>query len=284
MRPIDQQTVLVTGATDGVGKALAVEFAAHAATVLLHGRDEARLAAAVREIRGDTGNENVRAYRADFSSLDQVRKLAGEVERDNARLDLLINNAGIRLGRPASGREVSADGYELTFAVNYLAPFLLTNLLLTLLAGSAPARIVNVASAGQLPVDFDDVMLERHYDGVRAYRQSKLALVMFTFELAERLRADGERPVTVNALHPATFMNTKMAYEAGIQPVSSIQDGVDATMHLAVSPELDGVTGRYFEGLTESRAIDQAYDVEARRGLWRLSETLVRLQPTPHDL
>ena len=154
----------------------------------------------------------------------------------------------------------------------------MTNLLLALLRRSVPARIVNVASAGQLPIDFDDVMLERHYDGVRAYRQSKLALVMFTFELARRLRAGSERTVTVNALHPATFMNTKMAYEMGVQPVSSIEDGVAATMRLAISPELDGVSGRYFDGMTESRARDHAYDAGARWRLWRLSETLVGME------
>lgn len=278
MRPIDQQTALVTGATDGMGKALAGELAARGATVLLHGRNEARLEAAVREIRQATGNERVRPYRADFSGLDEVRKLVGEVEETTQRLNLLVNNAGIGRGRPGGGREESADGYELRFAVNYLAPFLLTHLLLARLRRSAPARIVNVASAGQIPIDFDDVMLERHYDGMRAYRQSKLALVMFTFELAQRLRADGERTVTVNALHPATFVNTKMAYEAAIAPVSSIEDGVEATMRLAVSPELDGVSGRYFDGMTESRANDQAYEAGARRRLWRLSETLVGME------
>jgi NAD(P)-dependent dehydrogenase (short-subunit alcohol dehydrogenase family) len=278
MRPIDQQTALVTGATDGMGKALAGELAARGATVLLHGRNEARLEAAVREIRQATGNERVRPYRADFSGLDEVRKLVGEVEETTQRLNLLVNNAGIGRGRPGGGPEQSADGYELRFAVNYLAPFLLTHLLLARLRRSAPARIVNVASAGQIPIDFDDVMLERQYDGMRAYRQSKLALVMFTFELAQRLRADGERTVTVNALHPATFVNTKMAYEAAIAPVSSIEDGVEATMHLAVSPELDGVSGRYFDGMTESRANDQAYEAGARRRLWRLSETLVGME------
>jgi NAD(P)-dependent dehydrogenase (short-subunit alcohol dehydrogenase family) len=278
MRPIDQQTALVTGATDGMGKALAGELAARGATVLLHGRNEARLEAAVREIRQATGNERVRPYRADFSGLDEVRKLVGEVEETTQRLDLLVNNAGIGRGRPGGGPEQSADGYELRFAVNYLAPFLLTHLLLARLRRSAPARIVNVASAGQIPIDFDDVMLERQYDGMRAYRQSKLALVMFTFELAQRLRADGERTVTVNALHPATFVNTKMAYEAAIAPVSSIEDGVEATMRLVVSPELDGVSGRYFDGMTESRANDQAYEAGARRRLWRLSETLVGME------
>jgi len=134
---------------------------------------------------------------------------------------------------------------------------------------------VNVASAGQVPIDFDDPMLERRYDGVRAYRQSKLAEVMFTFELAERLRAGGETGVTVNALHPATFMNTKMVREAAIHPASAVEEGVRATLRLAVAPELDGFTGRYFDGMNEARARDQAYDPDARRRLWRLSEELV---------
>jgi len=275
VRPIEAQTALVTGATDGLGKVLARDLAARGATVLLHGRSETRLDSAVREIRAGTGSERLRSYRADFSSLDEVRRLADRVEQDNKRLDLLINNAGIGFGRPGSGREVSADGYELTFAVNYLAPFLLTNQLLALLRRSAPARVVNVASAGQVPIDFDDVMLEQNYDGPLAYRQSKLAQVMFTFDLAERLHAEGEQGVTVNALHPATFMNTKMVYEAGIHPASSIEDGVRATMRLAVSPELDGVTGRYFNGVNEARARDQAYEPGARRRLWRLSESMV---------
>lgn len=277
MRPIEQQTALVTGATDGLGKAIAGELAARGATVLLHGRDEARLEETGHDIRGGTGNERIRPYRADFSRLDEVRKLAADVERNIERLDLLINNAGVGFGRPGDGREVSADGYELRFAVNYLAPFLLTHLLLALLRRSAPARIVNVASAGQLAVDFDDVMLERNYDGTAAYRQSKLAMIMFTFELAQQLRAGGEPSVTVNALHPATFMNTKMVYEAKVNPVSSIADGVEATMCLAISPVLEGVTGRYFDGTNESRARDQAYDTSARHRLWRLSEALVEM-------
>jgi NAD(P)-dependent dehydrogenase (short-subunit alcohol dehydrogenase family) len=275
MLPINQQTALVTGATDGMGKALARELAARGATVLLHGRSEARLQAAVREIVQGTGNERVQPYRADFSAMDDVRKLAEEVERNTEHLDVLINNAGVGIGRPRGRREESRDGYELRFAVNYLAPFLLTNLLLAFLRRCAPARIVNVASAGQTPIDFDDVMLEFGYDGMRAYAQSKLALIMFTFELAERLDAAGERLLTVNALHPATFMNTKMVHEAGFRPASSITEGVDATMRLAVSTELDGVTGRYFEGMTESRALEQSYDPDARRRLWRLSESLV---------
>ncbi|HEX8133316.1 MAG TPA: SDR family NAD(P)-dependent oxidoreductase [Actinomycetes bacterium] len=274
MRPVEDQTILVTGATDGLGRALARELATRGATVLLHGRSKERLEDARRELQEATGSDRLRTYLADFASLEQVRRLAREVAGDQERLDVLVNNAGIAGGGP---RQESAEGYELRFAVNYLAPFLLTDLLLPLLRRSAPARIVNVASVGQVPIDFDDVMLERGYDPMRAYRQSKLAQVMFTFELAERLGAAGESGVTVNALHPATLMNTKMALESFGYTISSIQDGVEATLRLVVAPELDGVSGRYFDRLDESRANPQAYEADARRRLWRLSAALAGL-------
>jgi NAD(P)-dependent dehydrogenase (short-subunit alcohol dehydrogenase family) len=273
VRPVAEQRILVTGSTDGLGKALARELADRGAAVLLHGRSEARLEDSLRQIREASGDERARAYRADFSSLAEVRRLAGEVEHDHQRLDVLVNNAGIGGGRPGSRREESADGHELRFAVNYLAPFLLTRLLLRLLRRSAPARIVNVASAGQAPLDFRDPMLERGYDGMRAYSQSKLAQIMFTFELAERLDDDGV-DVTVNALHPASLMNTKMVYESFGYTTSRVEEGLEATLQLAVSPELDGASGRYFDGLREARAHQQAYDPDARRRLWRMSEEL----------
>jgi NAD(P)-dependent dehydrogenase (short-subunit alcohol dehydrogenase family) len=266
VRPVDRQTILVTGATDGHGRALARELVSRGATVLLHGRSEERLEDTQRELGAAA------TYVADFSSLEEVRRLASALERDQERLDLLVNNAGIGGGN--GRREESADGYELRFAVNYLAPFLLTNLLLPLLRRSAPARIVNVASAGQAAIDFDDVMLERRYDAMRAYGQSKLAQIMFTFELAERLRGE-DAGVTVNALHPASLMNTKMVYESFGYTMSTVEDGVEATLRLAISPELEGVTGRYFDRLREARPNKQADDAEARRRLWRLSEELV---------
>jgi NAD(P)-dependent dehydrogenase (short-subunit alcohol dehydrogenase family) len=274
MRPVDEQTILVTGATDGLGRALARELAARGATVLLHGRAKARLEDTRREIVEATGSDRLHTYLADLASLEQVRRLGREVGGDQERLDVLVNNAGIGGDGP---RQRSADGHELRFAVNYLAPFLLTELLLPLLRRSAPARIVNVASVGQVPIDFDDVMLERHYDALRAYRQSKLAQIMFTVELAERLRAAGESGVTVNALHPATLMNTKMALETFGYAMSTIEDGVEATLRLAVAPELEGVSGRYFDRLDDARANPQAYDADARGRLWRLSAALTGL-------
>jgi NAD(P)-dependent dehydrogenase (short-subunit alcohol dehydrogenase family) len=272
MRPVEEQITLVTGATDGLGRALAGELAARGATVLVHGRSPERVDGVVQ----DLGNERGRGYVADFSALDQVRALAEAIERDHRRLDLLVNNAGIGSGPRGSPREVSEDGYELRFAVNYLAPFLLTNLLLPLLRRSAPSRIVNVASVGQAPIDFDDVMLEREYSGMRAYAQSKLAQITFTFELADRLRAEGA-DVTANALHPATLMNTKMVDESFGYTQSTIEEGVEATLRLAISPELDRVSGRYFDRLHEAQPNEQATETEARRRLWALSEELAEL-------
>lgn len=211
MGPIDDATILVTGATDGLGKQVARDLTARDAMVLLHGRDAARGVAALREIREATGNEKLHFYLADFSALAQVRHLAGEIMADHGRLDVLINNAGIGSGPSGDTRRAtSRDGHELRFAVNYLAPFLLTELLRSLLLRSAPARIVNVMSVGQSPIGFDDVMLELGYDGARAYSRSKLAQVMFTFALAERLEGTG---VTATCLHPASLMDTKMVFE-----------------------------------------------------------------------
>lgn len=271
MRPLADQTILITGATDGLGRALAHDLARRGAMVLLHGRSDVRLADTRREILEACDEAAVRSYRADFSSLDAVRRLAGEIGGDHQRLDVLVNNAGIGFGPPGGSRQESVDGYDLRFAVNYLAPFLLTTLLLPLLRRSAPARIVNVASAGQQPIDFDDPMLQQHYDGVRAYRQSKLAEIMFTFELAERLRVE-DAEVTVNALHPATYMNTKMVFEHGAAPLTAVEDGLEATRQLVIAPELDGKSGLYFDRLREASAQAQAYDPEARRRLWRMSE------------
>jgi NAD(P)-dependent dehydrogenase (short-subunit alcohol dehydrogenase family) len=271
MRQLDQQTILITGATDGLGRALATDLAARGATLLIHGRDDARGRETIDEIRARTGNENLHWLRADLASLDEVRALAEQVTREHERLDALVNNAGIGSSEDGGGRMVSRDGYELRFAVNYLAGFLLTRLLRPLLERSAPARIVNVSSAGQAPIDFGDVMLERNYNGVQAYCQSKLAQVMLTLDLGDEL---SERGVSATALHPATYMPTKMVRASGVSPVSSIEDGVRATLRLVAGPELDGVSGRYFNGLEEASAHPQAYDPDARRKLRELSERL----------
>jgi NAD(P)-dependent dehydrogenase (short-subunit alcohol dehydrogenase family) len=272
---VDDRIALVTGATDGLGKAVATELARTGATVLVHGRSEERLDATLNEIREFTGNDRMRSYRADFASLADVRSMADSILEQEGQLDIVVNNAGI--GTTVSGdgqRLVSEDGFELRFAVNYLAHFLLTGLLKELVVASAPARIVNVSSAGQMPIDFDDVMLEHGYSGVRAYCQSKLAQIMFTFDLAKELST---REVTANALHPATYMPTKMVIAAGASPMSSLEEGTRATMRLASAPELDGVTGHYWNGEREADADPQAYEDEARARLRRLSVDLTGL-------
>jgi NAD(P)-dependent dehydrogenase (short-subunit alcohol dehydrogenase family) len=273
MRAATEQVILVTGATDGLGRAVATELATRGATLLLHGRDETRLADTVERIRAETQNEKLRTYRANFSSLDEVGWMADRIVRDQDRIDVLVNNAGIGTALPGDGKRMeSRDGHELRFAVNYLAHFLLTRRLVSLIVSSAPARIVNVSSAGQAPIDFDDVMLERAYDGVQAYCQSKLAQVMLTFDLAEELR---DESVTVNCLHPATYMPTKIVLHARGSAISTLEEGVEATLRLAADADLDGVTGRYFNGQNEARAHPQAYDPDARRRLRELSERFV---------
>jgi NAD(P)-dependent dehydrogenase (short-subunit alcohol dehydrogenase family) len=276
----DERTIVITGTTDGLGKGLANELARSGARLILHGRNEEKGQALLEELgqhrTGRAGgspriNGELEWRRADLSSLDEVRELADSL-LDEDRIDVLVNNAGIGT---AGGREESADGYELTFAVNYLAPFLLTRRLLPLIERSAPSRIVNVISAGQAPIDFDDVMLERSYSGVQAYGQSKLAMVMLTFDLAEELEGSG---VTANCLHPGTYMPTNMVHAAGIEPVTPLEDGIAATMRLIFSPEVDGVNGHYFDGTSESAPLPQAEDPEARRRLRELSADLTGIQ------
>jgi NAD(P)-dependent dehydrogenase (short-subunit alcohol dehydrogenase family) len=273
------KTVLVTGSTDGVGKLVAQRLAAAGAHVLLHGRSREKGQRTLAEIRAATGSDRLEFHLADLSSLIEVRGLAEMVAARHEKLHLLVNNAGIGFGpRGAMRREISRDGHELRFAVNYLAGFLLAHLLLPSLQDGAPARIVNVSSAGQFPIDFEDVMLARDYEGTRAYRQSKLAQVMFTIDLAEQLAGAG---VTVNCLHPATFMNTNMVIESGYAPTSSVEEGADAILQLATSPELEGKTGLYFDGQRQARANAQAYDAGARQRLWDLSIRLTGLSAEP---
>lgn len=266
------RTALVTGATDGVGRLVARRLAAQGFRVLAHGRNQERGETLVREIERAGGKADF--LHADLASLDQIRGLAKTVLATTDRLHLLINNAGVGTSGEVPGRQTSVDGHELRFAVNYLAGFLLTYLLLPLLKASAPARIVNVSSAGQQAIDFSDVMLTRRYDGRTAYCQSKLAQIMFTIDLAAELEGSG---IIVNALHPSTYMNTTMVRQTGIEPVSRVEDGADAILNLAVGKALEGRNGLYFNVLREQRAHEQAYDPQARRKLRALSLELTGL-------
>ena len=275
MTAIQDQVILVTGSTDGIGKQTAHDLASMGATVLLHGRVRERAVSTLQEIYAATGNEHLEYYLADFSSLAEVRRLAADVQAKHCCLNVLINNAGIGAGDCKDKRRVlSQDGYELRFAVNYLAPFLLTHLLLPCLRQTTLSRIVNVASKGQLPIDFDDVMLEQCYDPMQAYCQSKLALVMFTFELALALQNEG---IMVNCLNPGSRLNTKMVREMFEQSWGSIQSGADVIVHVATSIELEGATGKYFDQIQEASANAQAHKRQARRKLWQLSESLCQM-------
>jgi len=267
MQRLGGKTAFVTGATDGVGRLVATRLGEAGARVLVHGRNAERGQRVVAEIEHAGGSATFLA--ADLGSLADVRLLADEVLRSEQRLDILINNAGI--GTAPNERLLSADGHELRFAVNYLAGFLLTHHLLPLLRTSAPARIVNVSSGGQQALDFDDIMLTRDFSGPRAYRQSKLAQIMFTIDLADELRGSG---ISVFALHPATYMNTTMVHRAGVTPISTVEQGAAAILRLAVSPDIEQHTGQYFNGLREAHADAQAYDPDARRRLRAISARL----------
>jgi len=261
------RVVLITGSTDGLGREVALELAGSDTHIIIHGRNRDRGMEVVQQIEEAGGS--ARFHQADLANLSDVRAFGEAVLREYDRLHVLVNNAGIWL-TPEQGRRVSADGHELHFAVNYLSHYLLTRMLLPLLVESAPARIVNVASAAQRPIDFDDVMLERDYSDGRGYAQSKLAQILFTVDLARELEGTG---VTVNALHPATMMNTSMVLSRGAETRSSVDDGTDAVLNLIDTADLG--TGRYFNGTRPAQANAQAYDEDALRRLRRLSDELV---------
>jgi NAD(P)-dependent dehydrogenase (short-subunit alcohol dehydrogenase family) len=235
---------------------------------VLDGRDAGRTDQLVAELRTEGEAEG---FVADLASLAQVRRLGEEVAAAHPRLDVLINNAGVGGGPRGSGREVSADGHELRLAVNYLAPVALTRALLPQLKAGAPARIVNVGSAGQEPLDFDDPELTRGYSGMSAYCRSKFALAAHTFALAEEL---GDSGVSVNVLHPATYMDTAMVREGGIAPWNTVADGAPGVLALATR---DLGTGGYFDGTRPARAHEQAYDREVQRRLAAVTGQLVAL-------
>lgn len=263
-----QKVALVTGSTSGLGREVALRLGAMDYFVIVHGRNQERGLEVIRQIE-ESGVGAARFYAADLGSLDQVRTFAEAVVNDFDRLDVLINNAGI--GSSPARRLVSEDGFELRFQVNYLSHFLLTDMLLPLLIDSAPARIVNVASAAQQAIDFENVMLESNFSGGRAYAQSKLAQILFTIDLANVLKDEN---VLVNALHPATYMDTAMVRNAGATPRSSVAEGADGVMQLVTE---DSGSGNYYVRQRSARANRQAYDEEDRAQLRQLSRRLTGL-------
>lgn len=254
---VSGKTILVTGSTDGLGKLVARHVAEEDATVLLHGRNTSKGKQVLNELISQTGNKNIRYYNGDFASLGEVVQLSKEIIRNHPQIDILINNVGIGSGKVSdyNQRRISKDGIELRFQVNYLSHVLLTDKLLPLLPSGAV--IVNVASIGQEPIDFDNIMLEKNYDGYFAYKQSKTALIMYTFDLAERLKNDG---IKVNVLHPATLMNTKMVFEDWNYTMTTVEQGAEATENLLFTES----TGEYYDMKRKSRAINQTYNINDR--------------------
>jgi NAD(P)-dependent dehydrogenase (short-subunit alcohol dehydrogenase family) len=256
-------SVLLTGATSGLGAWLAPRLGAAGLTVLVHGRDPARVAAGVAAV--EDGGGRAEGYVADLASLAECARLAAAVaERGDLRI--LVNNAGVGFGAPGADREFSRDGHELRWAVNYLAPVALTRGLLKTLCANAPSHIVNVGSIGQQPIDFADLRMDHGYDGTTAYRRSKLALAAWTFDLAGEVAADGIR---VDCIHPASLMPTAMVRESGYDTLSTVEEGGAATLRLILD---DAGTGRYFEGTRQTRARPEAYDPAVRAALRAATE------------
>jgi NAD(P)-dependent dehydrogenase (short-subunit alcohol dehydrogenase family) len=276
-----KKIVMVTGANSGIGKAASLSLAKMGATVVMVARNRERGETARSEIIRDSGNNSVDLLLADLSSLESIRGLALEFHRKYSRLDVLINNAGLFNQR----RRVTSDGYENTFATNYLAAFLLTNLQLDLLKSSAPSRVINVSSVAHYNgrINFEDLNLERNYGGWKAYGQSKLALVLFTHELARKLHGTG---VTVNAVHPGTVATniwTRPLGPAGFIMalpklfMTSPERGAETIVYLASSPDAANISGEYLEKLRVKKSSDESYNEEIAQRLWDVSAKLTHL-------
>lgn len=278
---LNGKTAIVTGASSGMGKVTALELAKAGAKVVIVCRPGSKAEAAFGEISAEAGKGNVELMNADLSSQSSIRACVEEFRKTHERLEILVNNAGIFL----SNRELTADGFERTFATNHLAYFLLTNLLLDMLKASAPARIVCVASKAERwgKIDFDDLQSERSYSGMKAYSQSKLANILFTYELARRLKHTG---VTANCLHPG-LVNTgwgrgfRGIFKIGIKLVTPFmlapEEGAKTSIYLASSPEVEKVTGQYFIKCKPARSADSSYDADVAKKLWEVSERLTKL-------
>ncbi len=266
------KTILVTGATDGIGKQTALDLAKMQYHVIVHGRDLAKAQSVAQEIKKVAKNPSIDFVAADFASLEQVRKMAGAVHQQYPTLDVLVNNAGLSENEYLT----THDGFEMTFGVNYLAPFLLTLLLLDLLKKDAPSRIVNVASmAHARDLDFENLQGEKSFHGYGQYATSKLCNILFTFELADRLR---ESKISVNCLHPGVIDTKLLRKNFGAGMGSPVTVGSQTSVFLATSSTVEDVTGTYFVDKKPSRPAKICYDMSVRKKLWNLSEDLVGLK------
>ena len=269
---MENKVILITGSTDGIGKQAALEFARKGATVLIHGRNPSLGKTVLSEIRKASQNDNVFLYIADFASLKQVRQLADDILGKNAELDILVNNAGVYTPR----RQLTEDGFEVTFAVNHLAPFLLTNLLLDLLRKSAPSRIINVSSMAHqgARIDLNDLNSTERFDAYDAYSKSKLANLLFTFALADRLNGSS---VTVNALHPGVIATKMLRAGFGSMGGRPVEDGAARIAYLVNTPGSESITGKYFVNDKEQASSSQSRDLKLQNQFWAISEKMVGL-------
>ncbi len=263
---VSGKTVFITGATDGLGKLVAKHLVEQGAVVAIHGRNPEKGKALADEL-SKTGRVNY--YNADYASLEEVREMSETMRKELSQIDILINNVGIGKGK-SSIRETSRDGFELRFAVNYLSHVLLTENLLPLLPENT-GSIINVASVGQEPVDFSDLMLEKNYEGFLAYKRSKTALIIYTIELANRLKSNG---INVNSIHPATLMNTKMVTEEWDYTLTTVEEGAEAVENLLFTK----TSGEYYDGKNRAKAIPQVYDARARKKLMEITLDLLKDQ------
>jgi retinol dehydrogenase 14 len=268
------RTVLVTGGTDGIGKQIALTLAGKGATIILHGRNPSKTAITAAEIRAKTGNGAVETAVADFTSLAQVRACADDIKARFPALHVLVHNAGVFMNE----RVVTVDGLEATLAINHVAPFLLTHLLLDLLKKSAPARVITISSIAhtRAKLDFGNLQWEKAFEGYGAYALSKLANVLFTVELARRLQGTG---VTANCLHPGVIATKLLQIGFGNMKAGSVEKGAETPVYLAASPEVEGVTGGYFVDSKEAHASPAAEDSSLCRRFWETSLQLAGIAP-----
>ena len=268
---MENKIILITGATDGIGKRTAYELADKSATVILHGRDKERLLKTQEEISHLTNNNNISIVTANLSSLKQVRLAAEEIKTKFKQLDVLINNAGVYM----KTRVLTEDGFETTFAVNHLAPFLITNLLLNLLKQSNSSRIINVSSIAHTRAQlvFENLNSAKHFDAYSTYAVSKLANILFTYKLADQLKNDG---ITVDALHPGVI-DTKLLHTGFNIAGASVEEGAATSVYLASSNEVENVSGKYFENVKEVPSSEDSYNKEYQKKMWNVSSQMVGL-------
>ncbi|MFX1500006.1 MAG: SDR family oxidoreductase [Promethearchaeota archaeon] len=267
----EDKIILITGSTDGIGYQSAIELVKSGYHIIVHGRNQEKAELTLNQIEKVTNKNNLSAIFADLGSFNQIKEMVNDINDRYNRLDVLINNAGVY--RPE--RNVTQEGLEETFAINYVAPFLLTNLLINKLKKGIPSRIVNVASRIQSNhFDFDDLLMERGYTGMKAYARSKTALILFTYFLSEKMKNTG---ITINSLHPG-WINTKLSRSGNGSGGAPLLEGAKTLIYAATAPELENISGRYFKNNHPTPSKDITYNKDIQKKLWKITEELVGME------